>query len=47
MASYQPVHVETIHSVKAYTTAEINYAIRLAYALGRGKLVVCIPPKHA
>lgn len=36
--------VETIHPVTQYTAREQEQAMRIAVMLGRGKLILVIPP---
>jgi hypothetical protein len=41
------VHLETLHDPARYSFAQVHRARRIAYALGRGRLVLCEPPQAA
>lgn len=38
------VHLETLKNPARYTDEQLDQACRIAYMLGRGKLVLCEPP---
>lgn len=46
MSATRSVHIETLHPSARYSVAQINRAVRIAYIIGRGKLVLCEPPER-
>jgi hypothetical protein len=41
-----PIRVETLHDPARYTSAQVECATRIAHVLGRGRLVLCEPPRR-
>jgi hypothetical protein len=41
-----PIRVETLHDPLRYTSAQVERAAQIAEALGRGRLVLCEPPRR-
>jgi len=39
-------HIETLHNPVRYTPQQIEKATVLAHLLGRGKFVLCEPPRR-
>jgi hypothetical protein len=46
MTSIPGVHVETIHNPIRYTTAQIDKAVAIAYAMHRGKFILTETPRR-
>jgi hypothetical protein len=41
------IHLETLHDPTRYSFAQVQRAKRIAYVLGRGRLVLCEAPHDA